>query len=399
MSVSADSTTRVDPTALLRLSAFGSLASMRVCDSLTAPLADAFAVTTVEAAHAISFFAIAYGLLQAFYGPLSDRIGKTRVIGLATAGCALANLFVLLAPSMPAVSMLRALSGAFAAGIVPIGMAYIGDTVPYDQRQPALARFMTATLTGMICGQWFGGVLAEAIHWRAPFAVLTLIFVAALVAQGRAGLLRAAPPAPPDAGAASRASFIAQVGGIAAEPWARVVLLLVFLEGAAAFSLYAMVPTHLHQRFGLSMTVAGGILALLGVGGMLYTFSAARLIRRLGEAGMARLGGTLLAVSFLLLGLETRAWLAAPACLIGGLGLYMLHNTLQTNATQLSQAYRGTAVSMFASSLFVGQSVGVAVAAELVGSGQAGALFIACAAVAAALGIGFSIAIGRRQRA
>lgn len=371
---------------------------MRVCDSLTAPLANAFTVTMIEAAQTISFFAIAYGLLQVFYGPLSDRIGKTRVIVLATAGCALANLLVLLAPSMPTVLMLRALSGAFAAGIVPISMAYIGDTVPYDRRQPALARLMTATLTGMICGQWLGGVLGEAIHWRAPFAVLTTVFVIALAAQWRAGLLRATPSASPHGDGSPRASFFTQVSGIVAQPWARIVLVLVFLEGMAAFSLYAMVPTHLHQRFGLSMTVAGGMLALLGAGGMLYTFSASRLIKRLGEAGMARLGGCLLGVSFLLLGIETWAWLAAPACLIGGLGLYMLHNTLQTNATQLSQAYRGTAVSMFASCLFIGQSFGVSAAAAMVGAGQARGLFIACAIVAVALGVGFSIAIDHRKR-
>ena len=45
-----------------------------------------------------------------------------------------------------------------------------------------------------------------------------------------------------------------------------------------------------------------------------------------------------------------------------GMGFYMLHNTLQTNATQMAPERRGTAVSQFAASLFIGQSVGVAIA-------------------------------------
>jgi predicted MFS family arabinose efflux permease len=40
----------------------------------------------------------------------------------------------------------------------------------------------------------------------------------------------------------------------------------------------------------------------------------------------------------------------------------MLHSTLQTNATQMAPAQRGTAVSLFASCLFIGQSGGVALA-------------------------------------
>ena len=44
-----------------------------------------------------------------------------------------------------------------------------------------------------------------------------------------------------------------------------------------------------------------------------------------------------------------------------GLGFYMLHNTLQTNATQMTPEARGTAVAIFSSALYLGQTLGVAV--------------------------------------
>ncbi|HWP88238.1 MAG TPA: MFS transporter, partial [Burkholderiales bacterium] len=44
----------------------------------------------------------------------------------------------------------------------------------------------------------------------------------------------------------------------------------------------------------------------------------------------------------------------------------MLHNTLQTNATQMAPRRRGAAVALFASSLFMGQAVGVAIAGSWV---------------------------------
>jgi YNFM family putative membrane transporter len=48
------------------------------------------------------------------------------------------------------------------------------------------------------------------------------------------------------------------------------------------------------------------------------------------------------------------------------LGFYMLHNTLQVNATQMAPGARGLAVSLFAFFLFTGQSLGVALGAPVV---------------------------------
>lgn len=57
---------------------------------------------------------------------------------------------------------------------------------------------------------------------------------------------------------------------------------------------------------------------------------------------------------------------AVLTCLFSSFGFYALHNTLQTNATQLAYAARGIAVSLFACCLFLGQSLGMLVAAWLV---------------------------------
>lgn len=56
------------------------------------------------------------------------------------------------------------------------------------------------------------------------------------------------------------------------------------------------------------------------------------------------------------------AWTAGAVALAVGFGTYLLHNTLQTHATQMAPTARGTAVSFFALSLFMGQAVGVALA-------------------------------------
>ena len=139
---------------LLSAAAFASMASMRVCDPMLPLLATEFGVSIGKAAQTISAFAIAYGLLQLFYGPLGDRYGKTRVISLAVLACTLANLAAVFAPTIDALVALRAVAGAAAAGVIPLTMAWIGDSVPYERRQQVLAQFLMATIFGMIAGQW-----------------------------------------------------------------------------------------------------------------------------------------------------------------------------------------------------------------------------------------------------
>jgi len=89
--------------------------------------------------------------------------------------------------------------------------------------------------------------------------------------------------------------------------------------------------------------------------------------------------------------------LALPACLVGGFGFFMLHNTLQTNAAQMTPEARGTAVSLFAASLFLGQSVGVFFAAKLIDRMGSGAVVAAGGVLVLAVGVYFSAALGRRE--
>ena len=48
--------------------------------------------------------------------------------------------------------------------------------------------------------------------------------------------------------------------------------------------------------------------------------------------------------------------MASLACVIAGLGFYMLHNTLQVNATQMAPTKRGSSVALFAAAVSTGPS-------------------------------------------
>lgn len=356
---------------LLGLAAFGSMASMRVCDPMLGALGHDFNVSTGEASRVIAAFAVAYGVLQLFYGPLGDRLGKIRVINLATAGCAVFSALTALAPSLDVLVLSRAAMGGAAAGIIPLSMAWIGDQVGYEQRQATLGRFMGATVTGMMAGQWFGGVASEYLGWRMAFGLLSVLFaLAAFTLYRKTGAQRAAhaqaltqtPPVP------WQRSFHATFA-LLRLPRVRWVVSVTAIEGALAFGTLAFVPSRLVSTLGFSPSAAGGVMMLYGVGGLLYSQFVTRWLRLLGERGLALLGGALIALSLWALAFVPVAAVAVSACFLAGLGFYMLHNTLQTQATQMAPHARGSAVTLFACLLFLGQSLGVLVVGSTVDHG------------------------------
>ena len=351
----------------LSIAAFGSASSLRVTDALLPSLAVEFEIPLGEASLVITLFAIAYGVSQLFFGPVGDRFGKYFVIAWACVACSIAALACGLALAFPPLLVARLFAGATAAAIIPLSMAWIGDVVPYDKRQPILARFLIGQILGVSAGVLIGGLAADHFNWRIPFFVLAAIFIAVSAALFRLDrrLPASARVTRRGEGAPVRRT-VAEFREVLREPWSRVVLVSVFLEGAFLFGAFAFIASHLHGVYGVSLSTAGSLVMTFGLGGLVFAAFIGLLVQHLGEVGLSRWGGVLLGASLIAIGWAPAWWWAIPACLCAGLGFYMLHNTLQTNATQMAPERRGAAVAAFASCLYLGQAVGVATAGAVV---------------------------------
>jgi predicted MFS family arabinose efflux permease len=222
-----------------------------------------------------------------------------------------------------------------------------------------LARLLTGTLAGMMAGQLAGGLFADsAPGWRGAFLSLTAGYV--VVALLMLARLRAMPATA--APATGRIAFVAQLRSVLRVRWARVVLAAVLAEGVFLLGPMAYLPAYLHRRHGLSLASASALIALYAVGGLLYSMTARRIVRTLGERRMALVGGVLMGAGYLAWLVSPLWGLAGPTALVVGFGTYLYHNTLQTHATQMVPAVRGTSVAVFAFCLFVGQAIGVTLA-------------------------------------
>ncbi|MGA3397817.1 MAG: MFS transporter [Acetobacteraceae bacterium] len=347
---------RTTPISLLAAAGFASGSGMRLLDPLLPALAHSLGVSVSGAAWVIAGFMLPYGVGQLAFGPLGDRLGKLRVICVALGLYGVAVVACAGAGGLAALVLLRAISGLFAGAVIPLAMAWIGDAVPYAERQVVIGRFLTGMVMAQLVTGPISGVIAERLGWRASFLVLGGVTIGVAMVLGwqlGASLWRSSGEAP------GHSPGLHAYLGLLARPSGLWLLVSAFFDGACLFGgAFPFVGAYLVQDFGLSAGNAGLVVACFGLGAFVYTRFARRLLRRLGEPGLLTAGGIGLTVGLAALGVAMEWRDVALMQIMLGHTFYMFHGVLQARATEALPEARGTAVAAFAMALFLGQSTG-----------------------------------------
>jgi predicted MFS family arabinose efflux permease len=369
---------------LLSLAAFASAASLRATDPLLPLIAHEYGVTTGAASGAVTAFALSYGLLQVVCGPLGDRYGRYRTIAAAAFVSAFGSAACAIAPSLDTLIAARFVSGATIGAFIPLALAWIGDTVAYERRQPLLARFLVGQMAGVAFGNAAAGWLGEHFGWRAIFmalAGLLLLIALLLFIETRTN--------PQAAGHGSIRESMKRMPRVLAQSRLRVLFATGFTEGVFIFGALAFVAVHFQDRFAIGPGVAGTLAAMYAVGGVLYAILARRAVRRLGERGLVTAGGIALVLGYAGLAIAPSAFTGTLCITAVGAGFYMLHTTVQIHVTHVAPEERGSTVALFATFLFLGQASGVWLAARVVDAAGVPLVFGCAALGLAALAAGF----------
>lgn len=366
---------------------------VRVSDTLLPQIAADLGTTVGAASIVVTAYAVMHGSVQLVIGPIGDRFGAYRSVAAACAVGAVAVALCGFAHSLEALALGRIASGAAAAWIIPLSMTFIGDVTPYEQRQLVLGRYLSGQISGLLFGQAAGGVLGDLLGWRSVFFLLGGLFALAsaalFVELARNPLTRAKRPR-----GARKQGFVADYKLVLSAPWARVVIGAVLIEAVFTFGPFTYVGAHLHARFGLSFAAVGLVVAAFGLGGLVYSVAIKQLVTWFSQRTLVIGGGALLAAAYVILTFSPTWALAPLATAAVGLGYYMLHNTLQTNATQMAPDARGTGLAIFSAALYLGQSIGAAVSAPIVDRAGASPVFLAAAVVLPLFALWFASKLG-----
>jgi predicted MFS family arabinose efflux permease len=364
------------PLSLLTAIAFLVEMDVRMMTPLLPTIAQSLGTSVAGIGLTMTLYMLPYGLCQFFYGPLGDRHGSIRVIRVAAFGFGMGSLLTGQATHAFLLGGARFLTGVFAAAVVPLTFAYIGETVPYGERQATIGRFAAIRSVAQSLSAAVGGAVAYFVSWRILYVAVGCLAIAP------AALLLRIHEAP----AAHRAGAGTNYGLVLRRRAARILYAIVGFEGVFLWGGFTYLGAVATARFGLNGLEVGLLLAVYGattlVGGVSLPWIRARLLER----HLALLGGGLMGSGYLLMAVSGSIPAFAVAIVMLGFGYIALHTTLQTRATELAPEARGTAVALFAFCLFLGGAVGSAAFGPIVDHGWHRLFLVFCGVSLLALG-------------
>jgi predicted MFS family arabinose efflux permease len=369
--------------AILATSCFVSAMSMRIVDPVVPDISRDLGVDAASVAMLASFYAFPYALAQPVLGAFGDALGKARIIKIALAVLALCLAASAVAPTLTTLSLARLVGGAAAGGIIPLAFAIVGDQFPMAGRQLALSRVLTAIIAGQLTGSIGSGFLASFFGWRVATAAATLLALAAFVVtvwqlRPASGATRRKP---------SFEEFLDGYRSVFANPRSAVCFAAVSVEGIVIFGLFPYVAVLLEQRGAGGLKEAGFVLAGFGIGGFIYTAFVRLMLGRLGLYKLIAAGGLVSGLGLGLVSLGASWPVELATFVIIGVGFYMIHNSLQTQATELAPHNRASALAMHSFFMFLGQAFGpIVYGAGLSAAGMSWTLILA-GGVMAILGV------------
>lgn len=315
-----------------------------------------------------SAYLLFYGLAQPVWGIISDRLGRIATLQLALILAATMDLVSVIPMSFESFVVVRAIAGATMAGVFPMAVIFLGDTVNEPQRrQSAIASLQTGVAIALTMGTVLGGIGVVVVGWQAFFISTALVCLVLAI------VLRKAPNVRPGV---ERLPTRVAFAEVARHKWAWFLYLLVFVEAATLLGGFNLVPAALEET-GRSPAIAGIATGTYGLSVLITSMVVRRVTSRVSPATFLMIGGVSAAAGFGLLIVRVSPTTVLISCGLQGVAWVTMHTTLQTWSTTLSNRARATAVSLFAGFMFLGNGFGAFIAGYLLDFRGSQAMFSA----------------------
>jgi len=309
----------------------------------------------------ITSYALMLSVFALITGPISDRIGRRRILLVGCGSMAGALLLHGVADSFLSLLAVRAVAGA-AGGMLSGGaVAYVGDYFPYERRGWANGWVMSGIAFGQIIGIPVGTLLADWFGFRWAFLMFALTMLLATFLIWR---FVPQPEVERDRHPLSLRRALANYADLLKQPEvtaATVVYFLMFF-GIGLYVIY--LPTWLEENLGVSGAAIASLFFVGGIANVLTGPLAGRLSDDLGRkpliiASCVGLGLVMPATTYVV----TNMWVAYGMFALAMVMVAMRMSPLQSLMTALAPAQRrGILMSLAVAIGQLGIGIGAAVA-------------------------------------
>jgi len=348
----------------LWLTVFAASSQVIIVSPLLPDIARALVVPQARLGLVVTAYAVMLGVFAFVAGPVSDRVGRRRILLAGTAALSAMLLLHGFAHTFASLVAVRALAGAAAGLLSGAAVAYVGDAFPYERRGWANGWVMSGIAAGQILGVPVGKALALRYDFVVPFlafgvlAAIALVLIALFVPQ----------PDVPRSARLSVGGALRAYGGLVRRPAPRAAALAYVLMFAGVGLFVPYFPLWLEQAKGVT---GQQIIVLFLVGGLVNVVAgpvAGALSDRVGRRPL------ILASC----GLFAAIMLAAPYTVIG-----LVSATVLFAFTMLSVALRIAPLQSLVSALVPAQERGMMMSGAValgqigmaLGAGVAGPLY------------------------
>ncbi|MGI9433865.1 MAG: multidrug effflux MFS transporter [Geminicoccaceae bacterium] len=307
----------------------------------------------------VASFLLGFALGPLVFGPLSDAIGRRRVLIACIAIFVAMSVCCAYATSVDELIAYRVIQAFGGGSATTMARTIVHDIYRGDRAAKLLSTLMMALSLGLMIAPLIGGQLLDLFGWRSIFWVLALIGSLSMVT-----IITFLPETlPPE----RRQPFLLLAalkgyGEILRSNHSMGFMLAGAFAGGAMFAYLAATPFVFIDYFGLSPTFYGALYALNMVGAIALNWLNMRFVMRFGYQRMLVVASaTLLVVGSVLLGVAATGFgglvgMAAAVFAIVGLAHCMGTNGL-TGILELSRERAGAASASFAACRF---TVGIA---------------------------------------
>lgn len=311
----------------------------------------------------ITAFSLAYAFGSPFLAIATGTMERKRLLLGSLAVFGLFNLIAAASHSYAALMAARIGMALSAGTFMPAASAYAVAVVPAARRGRALAIIYTGLTVATVIGVPLGVLVGEHFGWRTTFSG-----VAALTAAAFVGLLVTLQRVPSSA-AASLSERIA----IARRPDVLGALVVTVITLAGAFSLYAYIALFLKEAADLDGSAVAAVLFLFGAGsavGNLVSGSASDRFspRRIIKAVLVSLIVlfSIVALSAGLLAPHAARWVIVPSLVLWGFIGWSFPAAQQARLVAMEPKLAPITLSLNASAIYLGVSVGAALGSIMV---------------------------------